>query len=336
MNRRRFLIALAVLVPLGMFGAAKWTARFRPTRIGPLMRPGPGWTAWSAQASPRYLLAGDGHYTLFDLQTGARRAAPQQGVVGQGAWLYSFVAGKPVRLALSDGGAGTRQFVVPDTAMSGQSSAVLWDAASRNLRVVAQRNCVELLWSGTLFCRWNLRSGQLERRATLLSPAQTPFNGQLRSIAKAVSRDGERVIQAIPSVIETLSTRDGAVMRRVPVQDVRSTGKIQMSSFGSYALYENSSGSHVGSWRVVETASGRTLWNFKLDQIHLLAPLTPDEREIALPQVARQQWELRDLASGALRRTLPLVPDARVAVFSPDGATLYSVAGGVLYRQRAR
>ena len=89
-------------------------------------------------------------------------------------------------------------------------------------------------------------------------------------------------------------------------------------------------------WNVHDAHSGRLLWQYQLEEHIRERAIAPDESVIALPFPAREQWEIRDLKSGEPLRTLPLVPALQSATFSPDARTLYSLAGGVLYRQRAR
>ena len=87
-----------------------------------------------------------------------------------------------------------------------------------------------------------------------------------------------------------------------------------------------------------ETRAGRLLWKFDLPTIdtNVIIAFTPDEKTIAIARPDLRAWELRDIQTGQIIRTLPLVPATECAAFSPDGAALYCVAGGTLYRQRAR
>ena len=62
----------------------------------------------------------------------------------------------------------------------------------------------------------------------------------------------------------------------------------------------------------------------------------PDDKQLAVPKTKRHCWEIHDSKTGVLLHTLPMISGVYTGAFSPDGATLYSVANGVLYKQRAR
>lgn len=97
-------------------------------------------------------------------------------------------------------------------------------------------------------------------------------------------------------------------------------------------MYE---GAQIDRYHVIESSTGNTLCELESSAFSLYSSaISPDEKRIALPLSG--QWQVRDLKTGQLLRALPLVPNTVSGAFSPDGNTLYSVADGVLYRQRAR
>jgi len=69
MNRKRWFITLAVVLPLALFGAAKWATRWRPIAVGRVE----GVYAING-VSNRYLSVYNGKTGsgLFDLKTGAQ------------------------------------------------------------------------------------------------------------------------------------------------------------------------------------------------------------------------------------------------------------------------
>ena len=111
---------------------------------------------------------------------------------------------------------------------------------------------------------------------------------------------------------------------------------IQVSNYGALSLYNvEIGGQNSAQWNVISTANGRVLWNFTLASPTNRAVFSDDEKWLALT-CDNLRWEICNSQNGALARKLPRVPNMRAAAFSPDGNTLYSIADGVLYRQRAR
>ena len=157
--------------------------------------------------------------------------------------------------------------------------------------------------------------------------------------AYALARDGVRIIDAREDEIAELSIETGNVVKRVPILPKLTLASIpRVSPFGAYALYEDGPAKNsVARWRVVDVSNGRALWRLASSQLEIYSSvMSLDETIIAVPSLSRKIWQIRDARTGAIVRTLPLVPGAHNGAFSPDGSTLYSVAGGVLYRQRAR
>ena len=353
MNRRRILIALAILTPLALFGAAKWATRWRPVVVGATL----GRTRHSplVRASARYVVAGDRtSYTRFDLQTGARVAlqnggmartsatkrggiaptgawAVERTVNSKGHWKLILTAPDGAARAYSCGGAG---FDLPP----GSGPIPNWEVenlAAQRLRVSPAGNRLELL-DGYHYWRWNLASGALERQIALEQPDPLGNADDRDAESFALTRDGERAVFPVEKTLVWRSMRSGAVLTRVPLGGVPHFRAARVSPLGTYALFDANLTGATARWRVVETRTGRVLWSFDVGSSEEIAPFAPDETRIAVPLSQSKIWQIRDLATGKIIGTLPLVPDTNAAAFSPDGATLYSIAGGVLYRQRAR
>lgn len=321
MNRRRFLIALAILIPLALFGAAKWATRWRPVAIASIYG-----LHYVGETSRRYLIVGGNERNfLFDLKTGANRELSHQGLASNGA-LWSFDRDQG-QFQLSQANGAALALALPDELVTGDSSKFpLGSGMPVRIRVTASQNRVEAHFSNR-YCRWNLSSRRLERNVLL------DFQNYGDT---ALSRDGAWIVQAGYEDIAFVSTRSGRVGRRVALR-FNVFESMMISPYGSFALYDQGAGnSSSWRWRVVDTGTGRVKWSFDLDEPRDFAVFSPDEKWLALPLTSRHIWQIRELSSGAILRTLPLVPGAHSGAFSPDGATLYSVAQGVLYRQRAR
>ena len=346
MNRRRILVALAILVPLAIFGAAKWATRFRPVRVGVLPKQ-PRYLP-VLRASDRYVVAGDRTiYSCFDLQTGARTTLQNQGIAPVGAWMVRRTGDVTGRwqLELTAPNGATRAYGCGDVGFNIAPSSGArpnWQVenlAIQRLRVSTANNRLELL-DGYHYLRWNLTSGALERQTALQQsdPLENADDRDAESFA--LTRDGKRALAPVEKTLVWRSTRNGEVLVRVPLRGVTSFRTVRVSPFGTFALYSVDMTGSVARWRVVDAQTGRALWSFDLFSDDDFAPFAPDETRIALPLRYPPRWEIRDLATGQLLRTLPLAhgagSEANLGAFSPDGATLYSVAGGVLYRQRAR
>ena len=353
MNRRRFLIALAILVPLALFGAAKWASRWRPVRVGAMVG-APKNPAPTLRVTERAVLAchNYGVCTRFDLtadlNAAARRKVRRQTVARDGTWTAALVS-RPnaelqpaltpkLELALTRDGA-TRAYPIPNlTITTGEAGFEARALNERTLRVSPELNRVEMVLF-TSYYRWNLATRALERRTALPMVGFGSVNGFIEENVVALARDGESVCLLNSHFIEWRSARDGRTLRRFPVRGMRPTNvtsdQIQVSTFGALALLNVPvKGVNSKRWQVVNARTGAALWRFDLDALSARAVIAPDETVLALPRA--RDWQIRDAHTGAILRTLPLVPDANAAAFSPDGATLYSIANGILYRQRAR
>ena len=317
---RRILIALAVLVPLAIFGAAKWASRFRPVLLGAV---GGTHLARVQMSASESTVAVDDQ--KFDLKGAYSDALPNH-FLGVGRWTWAWAPGYPALLFLDDGLHPVQTYALPvnipvDEGEFAQPLVNFSPAADR----------VEMLVLGH-YVRWRAHSRAVERHCELVTG-----HDNIRELAGAfaLSRDGETVVFAGTASITVFSTRTGKPVRVTPLQDATLGETIEISPHGRYALYELST-HRFFKQRVVETRSGRVPWILTMDDNQTAAVFSPDETEIAVPIAKRARWEVHRLPTGEIARTLPLIPQTRGAAFAPDGDTLYSLAGDVLYRQRAR
>ena len=332
MKSRRFLIALAVIVPLMIFGATKMLADWRPVALGSVKQAG-AMSVTKIEASERYVVvendfaAGDIIYpksTLFDLETGKPRLLVAEGIADDGAWLWKLQTDqKKPMLWLRDGDKPPVRYALNADALHARTYDVTL------FRVRPALNRVEMLVRQRYY-RWNKTSRQLERTAKF-----SFSNGE----NTALSRDGETLIDAdsFSKKVYFGDARTGHLTRRVPVAGIEHNNSARVTPTGAYLLYRaGEQGWQNQHWHIADASNGRALWDFHQVFMTDYFVIARDEKEIALLIYARKLWEIRDLKTGVVLRTLPLVPGARTAAFSPDGATLYCVVGGVLYRQRAR
>lgn len=321
MNRRRFLIALAVVIPLAIFVAAKIAASWRPVMLmhfdsGP-------YDDLKIQASEQMVAVSD---TQFNLQTEHKEKLHDR-MSAVGAWTWNWVGGAKPHLLLRDGTQAARSYPLP-----GVGDEEEWYQVEPLMRFSPATDRVELLFNGNYY-RWQARSRRLQRHIQL-ADVDSRLAGFTRMIA--LTRDGETVVFAGTTAIREISTRTGRTLRRVPLRGVEFFETIRVSPFGRYALYETPGQKTYFEQIVVDTRSGRALWKLKMGSNGTDAVFSPDQTVIAVPLAKSKLWEIRDLRTGQLLRTLPFVPNTQSGAFSPDGDTLYSVANGVLYRQRAR
>ena len=211
----------------------------------------------------------------------------------------------------------------------------------RNLRVSPALNRVEIVWRGAYY-RWNLSTHALERRVEIGPKAQR--DGEQKW---ALTRDGETLVLPMYDGVARFSTRTGKRIARLPLStpsgEGDGSGWISPSHLGGYALYiHHKTKATISTARLYELRTGRLLWKFDVPSTNYASPSTavtafsPDEKTVALARADLELWEVRDTQSGRIARTFPLVPKVECAAFSPDDNTLYSVAGTMLYRQRAR
>ena len=323
MNRRLVLIALAIALPAAVFVPAKIAASWRPVPLGALPFVGAASQSALVTASSNVVIAGGNPSgtVWFDLTTRrARGRRSNEGLTKEGATPWE-VTGSPPQLELLDDGKRVA-YPLPLTAVRQIDGSTL---------VAQKADRVELL-TRNRYCRWNAGSRELER--------DIGWGGGALWADAAATRDGENIVAIGGGRIAFFSTRDGRTTRRVAVapgagETYRPT---QVSVYGAYALYETvNMGALTRRADVLDAATGRRRWSFqKSNGTGDRTVMSPDETRLAQANSARKIWQIYDLKSGALSRTLPLVPGARAAAFSPDGQTLYSVANGTLYLQRAR
>jgi len=338
MNRHHFLIALAVVVPLAMFVAAKQITVWRPTKMGVLNGNIRRYMPVEIHAFDDYVTVGadSEDFTRFDLKTGAQN--PLRGVrFSADDARYSYLAlSDRFELRLSDASGRAVSYRTSDAPAKPFTNAAL--SVPDVLRVSKNENRVELLSGGHYF-RWNKSLRSLERDVVLRDDNSQHFTSYSNDFASkhwALTRDSESAVYAGASAILFFSTRTGRVTNRVLLEGVEFFETIRVSPFGHYALYEAPGQKSYFEQRVVNSFTGRSQWSLKMDSNQTDAAFSPDETQIAVPIAKRKIWEVRSLETGKITRTLPLVTGTQTGAFSPDGATLYSVANGVLYRQRAR
>ena len=336
MNRRRFLIALAVAVPVAVFIPAKIAASWRPVALAPFeerLYGGPP----LMEASSRFLLIRDGirPVSQFDLTTGEMRPAVRyQGIAVKGTALWEVKSGQVKhiihpRLQVWRDGEQAQGYALP-----AETFQETWNIYPIRPQVQVGEEKIEFL-AGRWFCRWDRRTKVLERALHC--------NVGNRRLAYAMARNGETIVtlkrqERLGVEITHVSTRTGQVERRLSLPQAKGSEfeQAQLSAFGNYALCKLRQSNFSLRWPVINTQTGQTAWTLQFDDSqYAFAVFAHDETLIALP-LSGKRWEIRDLRSGKHLRTLPMVPGATSGAFSPDGATLYSVANGVLYRQRAR
>ena len=327
MNRRPIFTALAALALPAVFVAAKIAARWRPVKIADVpvderafavgIEMGDNFLAVNRQNASVIST------TFYDANSGARLHRSGR-PIDDGPWTWNVRPknGAPAweqQLVLEDGKGAVFAFDLPaEKTYAERDFRVLRFATGSGLEVVAHQE----------FLQWPTHSAVPARRVAL----QYGCN-----VARFVP-DKAEIMAASSTEFLTLSTRTGQIIRRVSLAQVHPTNYIMKSVKANYLIQNavDTQSSVEPIWNVFSTRTGRVLWQFSQENTFYGPALTSDEAEAALPFPSRKLWEIRALETGKFLRTLPLVPGAQAAAFSPDGATLYSVAGGVLYRQRAR
>lgn len=313
MNPKKWLVAVAVVLPIILFGAAKWATRWRPIAIG-RFDGAPGVEG----ASDRYL---DVSGTLLDLNTGAQtHIKVPSGAAG--GWIWSVeTRGHPHLTLIKEDTSLT--YSIPRLSKSNKSGWNDWTFVAATA-ITPERNCVQL-FLGNRYYQWNLQSRHLEREF------QTPVICQPFC---AFSRDGQTLIQAGRYAVATFSTRTGRTLTYRPGNPKLQFGMATfgISAYGSYIIAHNLD----NNFDVEQTRTGHVLW--QIDPISIPV-FSPDEAITALPLQEKGLWEIREAKTGHLVRTListPGIPNYDASAFSPDNSTLYYVANGVIYRQRIR
>ena len=327
-RRRHLSVVLALAIPVALLVPAKLVTSWRPVVIGELVNHDSGAIEQppTIAASQTELIAGfDYEYARFDLRTRQRRESAFQGITKDGAATWQIRRGTPCQLEIE------RQGRVHAYNIPSPQSQVLQDENDFYLspaEVLDEPSRVQLLFRSTLL-RWKPGSPQLQQRV------RCEMDAEKENVTLA--RDGKSIIVAGDDSVSKVSTQSGRVIKRIPFQeiDAESAWRDRLSPFGSYAAYKDRAGDE--HYRVVELSTGRTLWEFdaaSFDRGQYGLSFSPDEKLIALP--FEDKWEIRDVVSGALLRTLPALPYPQASAFSPDSGTLYTISGGVVASQRAR
>ena len=344
MNRRLIWFGLAAVAVVGLFVASKSVASWRPVKMADLPAAQSPFFPPIVRASSRAVVAGNNPYQIVDLQTGKSKplgkAAPIEGGEGTLAFFDAFSGttykGMSLQLRAADG--SKRAFLVRGISWQSVDSPPEVEAVSiRSLHVAPQNNRVELLYLDSIYFRWNWTTHKRERETRLecadFGREEDVSMPSLSRTTAAISRDGERVVSAGFGGISVNSTQTGKVTRKMPQPRAQ---WVRLSPYGAYAIYNGGPGFKPNVWRVIETKSGRVSWTFEAAPSADIPIFTTDEKQVALRLNASKIWQIRDLTTGQILRTLPLLPGTQTGAFAPDGATLYSIAGNVLYRQRAR
>ena len=332
MNRRRLFIVLTLALPLALGGAAKWITHWRPVALIRVAPSRPGTVSFGSgigvsanlRASAREVVDLSSRQ-LFDLQSEQLRALGKEGLSFDGAALWRVVPDSKLHFAIRRGAGPERPCTLPNARFAYIQGYPI-ELFGGLTRLYCNGSRVDLLIGNRLY-RWTADARQ-QTRVLFGATGDTKWSGL------ALSRDGETVISAGDGHILARSTRTGLFTRRLAVP-AWNGGPLVASTYGTYALYPRLTTQFV-KWSVLSTLDARERWSFKTNTTEERVILAPDESRLAIARPARHIWEVRDLRSGAITQTLPLVPGAIAGAFSPDGATFYSVAEGVLYRQRAR
>ena len=284
MNRRYFLIALAVMLPIAVFVPAKIAASWRPILLARDAR----FAVRSLQlrSGETALLVGsatqDERPLRLDLATGAFGVSQGEGFTDDGAaqWRWIKSAGPQIEVE-RDG--ETHVYDVP---------ADVTVVASRAVQIHDGPERVEFL-SFQRYLRWNKGASPPVRDVT--------FGGSYWDNV-ALTRDGKTMVSAAPQRILLYSTRDGHVLQRHSVIDKNADYQeaAWVSRFGKYAAYQTfTRNSDVVRCDVFETASGRKLWSFRHDKAEAIV-LCPDEKTLAHERPLEGVWRVLDLRSGQL------------------------------------
>lgn len=186
------------------------------------------------------------------------------------------------------------------------------------VRVLPEENRV-LMFSDDHLLEWNLATGRLLRNS--------PRHGT------TLARDGQTFV-GIGENYGSFQIGDvatGKISKTIPW---RTDGPLEyehFSHYGRYCLFDT----RDGTFRVVEVATGKVLWKFLGNFVFDFDSLMADDEKTIIVH-AGKLWQVRDFRTGAILRRLTYLPDLNAAALAPDGATLYSVVKGMLYRQRTR
>ena len=349
-RNRRFLVALAVVLPLALFGVAKITTRFRPVAIGELARTKRSYSnGEGVRVGADCVVAGGGPFawTRFSFPSDTRRVLAHETILEDSAFTLKLrpqKAGDSAQVRVSDEKGASVAYDVPDTfvpayhpVMDDNTEAHSFTRQTARLSPDGQR--LELMLDG-VYCRWNRGNPKPTRVADILHNGGLNGYETMGPQSWAIARDGESVVLPTIEEFSRFSTRTAKRTARLKLATFRGfkgySDFPRLSSFGTYALYRMQPFGGKAMTYCFDTTRARPLWQAQSKSVGSAYAFARDEQTIAIAQDARALWEIRDVRSGQVLRTLPLASGTQAAEFSTDGATLYSLANGKLIRQRAR
>ena len=358
MKRRFLLVGLIIALPLGVGWWAKRVADRRPVAMGQL----PALSKVAAMyadgeylnaSSQRVLCIRMSHLpgtsssyngglqtygTLFDLDSGRVKSFfwPSQrqftGLEGEAVWGLCQGKDKHSGYVEIEIGGKTKKFSFesPDFEFE-----LLGDEQSVLFRVFPAQNRAVLLCLNRVYS-WNLQTTRLEKNIQFEEPRRVDPRTVL-------SRDARTFIHYVGG-LRIGDVRSGKTQKWVVFPNSKLSESLYLSPYGRTILFENTKSSQI---QVVDATNGKSLWKFanplsgashsfntvNSNQIRDWA-ISGDEETIFVHR--DDVWEVRDLKTGMVRSSLPWISGTTAVVASPEGGTLYSVARGVLYRQRAR
>ena len=188
------------------------------------------------------------------------------------------------------------------------------------VQILPEQNRVVLLSQRHIY-EWNFTTGKLFHHQ------ETPL-----TLDRKLSRDGQSYILADHTRFQFGDVTTGTVGRTVYLKNIKAQQESILSPHGRYALLEGPKGS--ASISVVSTSTGKVVYNCSTN-VGIRGCIMPDDEKTIFVREGRQ-WNVLDFGTGAVLRHLPRLTNTSIFAVSPDGATLYSVANGKLYQQRAR
>ena len=330
MNQRLWLV-LGVLIPL-LFGGWAWQAGRRTPAFGPQWQPHKLGLFYEAThpVNPDLLLSANRDVVqsenyIFDLKTGRGRYCLYGGISEDetGLWELDKDAKGAMHLKVTQ---VKRAFAynVPGATAKAISVAI---GDQSGIAFYERGDRLWLLTNSHLYL-WKKHAAPLQKTLKISNDGEG---------TGVIDQAGKTLIYVDINAITRRSLPDGKVLGSVVPQ----SGDAQWmaaSGYGRYAIYgtPKEASSRALNWTVNDIATGRIKWNFETPDEGTPTVFFANDTRLLLAVPARQRWEVRDAATGQVLRRLPLVPGTLGAIVSPDGGTLYSVANGVLYRQRAR
>ena len=257
---------------------------------------------------------GDRRFGWFDVRSGEAHKdvsiAPRRvGMDGDFSWVLWLDGANAGALEVTDGQGKRRVF---------KGHEVFYpERGEVSVRILPGQNRVVLLARDVVY-EWEFASGRLKRTGK--------FNFRV-VLPEALSRDGRTFVglsmEDTGFVVGDI--RSGKIVEHVPLRTSYMMEYGYTSVYGGYCLFDQPD----GTMKVVDTATGKALWSFPIVAMWFM-----DHHEENVFVDTGKEWQVRGFKTGKIVRRLARVPDAEDAAVSPDGGTLYSVAGGALYRQR--